>query len=92
MRGVNDLDWEEIKNITAEGGRKVKEKMTAESKLSNMNLGLLLGVTFLLGIVIGFIWAPIKRGLYIAGADIKKRYRTREKTKRNENHIKRWIL
>lgn len=70
MRGVNDLDWEEIKNITAEGGRKVKEKMTAESKLSNMNLGLLLGVTFLLGIVIGFIWAPIKRGLYIAGADI----------------------
>lgn len=72
--------------------------MTAESKLSNMNLGLLLGVTFLLGIVIGFIWAPIKRGLYIAGADInlgekiKKRYRTREKTKRNENHIKRWIL
>ena len=53
MRKVNDLDWEEIKNITAEGGRKVKEKMTAESKLSNMNLGLLLGVTFLLGIVIG---------------------------------------
>ena len=32
MRGVNDLDWEEIKNITAEGGRKVKEKMTAQSR------------------------------------------------------------
>lgn len=48
MRGVNDLDWEEIKNITAEGGRKVKEKMTAQSRFSNMNLGLLLGVTFCL--------------------------------------------
>ena len=79
MRGVNDLDWEEIKNITAEGGRKVKEKMTAESKLSNMNPGLLLGVTFLLGIVIGFIWAPIKRGLYIAGADINLGEKDKEK-------------
>lgn len=78
MRGVNDLDWEEIKNITAEGGRKVKEKMTAESKLSNMNWGFC-GRYFFAGIVIGFIWAPIKRGLYIAGADINLGEKDKEK-------------
>lgn len=79
MGKINDLDWEEIKNITAEGGRKVREKMTSQSRFSNMNLGLLLGVTFLLGIVIGFIWAPIKRGLYIAGADINLGEKDKEK-------------
>ena len=35
-----------------------------------MELGLLLGISLLLGIIIGFIWAPIKKGLVIAGNDV----------------------
>lgn len=67
MRGIGEYDWNEIKNVTKDGAQKVKEKLDSSNGLSNMELGLLLGISLLLGIIIGFIWAPIKKAWSLRG-------------------------
>ena len=65
-----DLNLAEVKESVREGADSVKKLMKEPSGLTKTEMSLLLAVFLMAGVIIGFIWAPIKRGLIIAGNDV----------------------
>lgn len=71
LSGISDyLNLAEVKESVREGADTVKRLMKEPSGLTKTEMSLLLAVFLLAGVIIGFIWAPIKRGLIIAGNDV----------------------
>ena len=71
LSGISEyLNLAEVKESVREGADSVKKLMKEPSGLTKTEMSLLLAVFLMAGVIIGFIWAPIKRGLIIAGNDV----------------------
>ena len=71
LSGISEyLNLAEVKESVREGADSVKKLMKEPSGLTKTEMSLLLAGFLMAGVIIGFIWAPIKRGLIIAGNDV----------------------
>ena len=71
LSGISEyLNLAEVKESVREGADSVKKLMKEPSGLTKTEMSLLVAVLLMAGVIRGFIWAQIKRGLIIAGNDV----------------------
>ena len=71
LSGISEyLNLAEVKESVREGADSVKKLMKEPSGLTKTEMSLHLAVYMMAGVIVGFIWAPIKTVLISAGNDV----------------------